>query len=67
MGAKEQSDGAKVAIGVRVAPPIKRRLDEIASEISRDRYPARITAGELAAVAVEEYIERYEKARSKKP
>ena len=62
---KESTGQAKVALGVRVAPAVKDRLEKIAEEITAERYPARITAGELAAVAVEEYIERYDKSKRK--
>lgn len=53
----------KVNIGVRIAPTLRARLEEIAAEISRERYPASISASELAAVAIAEYVERYDKRR----
>ena len=62
---REKSTTAKVSLGVRVTPDVKDRLEELAEEISRERYPASISAGELAAVAIQEYIDRYEKAKAK--
>jgi predicted transcriptional regulator len=65
MAERKEAAGAKVNLGVRVTPAVKTRLEEIAEEISRERYPATVTAGELAAVAVQDYIDRYERAKAK--
>lgn len=55
----------KVNIGVRVLPAKKTRLEQIAAEISRESYPASVTAGELAEAAINEFIERYDKGKGK--
>ena len=56
---------AKVNLGVRVPPSVKERLEAVADEISRDRHPANVTAAELAAVAIDEFLERYDRQRAK--
>lgn len=63
MAEPKKSGKAKVAIGVRVDPDLKTELEQIADEMSRERFPAQVTAGELAAVAVAEYVERYKAAK----
>lgn len=60
---KDRKSPAKVTLGVRIDPQLKSDLEAAAREISQRSFPANITAGELAAVAVQEYLERYRKGK----
>lgn len=60
---KDRASGAKVTLGVRIEPELRAELESAAEEISQESFPASITAGELAAVAIREYLERYRKSK----
>jgi len=62
-GKRGRKGAAKVTLGVRIEPELKAELEAAAEQISRQSFPASITAGELAAVAIREYLDRNRKTK----
>jgi hypothetical protein len=62
---KDRTAATKVMLGFRVEPELKAELEALAAEISHASFPASVTAGELAAVAIREYLDRHRRKGTK--